>query len=178
MGRERRYVEQIRVLDRLGLLRLWEWLQAGKPVDGWDEGKPFEYLVLRAFELEGAQVVWPYFANKFEQLDGAVFVDGMSCLIESKQHAGHLGFGPIARLKARLDRRPPGTLGLLFSAKGFTGPAIKESLLHPTRNVLLWTGTDLSQALMRGMRVGLQRKWRKAVEKATPDYDLREKEDA
>jgi hypothetical protein len=178
MGREHRYVEQIRVLDRLGLIRLWEWLQAGHPVDGWEEGKAFEYLVLRAFELEAAQVVWPYFANRFEQIDGAVFVDGMSCLVESKQHAAPLGFGPIAKFKARLDRRPPGTLGMLFSAGGFTAPAVEEALHHPTRNVLLWSDTDITYALMTGMRSGLQRKWRKAVEKAAPDFDLTEQEDA
>lgn len=56
MGREHWYVEQIRTLDRLGLLRLWEWIQAGRPLKGWAEGKAFEYLILRAFELEEAQV--------------------------------------------------------------------------------------------------------------------------
>ncbi|WP_224367721.1 restriction endonuclease [Hyalangium versicolor] len=170
-------MEQIRVLDRLGLLRLWEWLQAGKPVSGWAEGKPFEYLILRAFELEGAQVVWPYFVSKFEQIDGAVFVDGLSCLVESKHHSNALGFGPIARFKARLDRRPSAAIGLLFSVSGFTKPALQEALQHPTRNVLLWKRPDITYALMNGMRAAIQLKWRKAVEKAAPEYDLGKEED-
>jgi hypothetical protein len=172
MGREHWYVEQIRTLDRLGLLRLWEWIQAGRPLDGWAEGKAFEYLILRAFELEEAQVVWPYFVSKFEQIDGAVFVDGLSCLIESKHQTHVLGFGPIARFKARLDRRPPAAIGLLFSVSGFTMPAVEEAMRHPTRNVLLWEGDDITYALLHGMRAALQLKWRKAVEKAVPDYEL------
>ncbi|MDY7232074.1 restriction endonuclease [Hyalangium rubrum] len=171
-------MEQIRTLDRLGLLRLWDWLLEGKPVDGWAEGKAFEYLILRAFEVETAHVVWPYFVSRSEQIDGAVFVDGMSCLVESKQQAHRLGFGPIARFKARLDRRPSAAIGLLFSSSGFTEPAVEEATRHPTRNVLLWKGADITHALMNGMRAGLQLKWRKAVEQATPDYQLGSEEDA
>lgn len=172
MGREREYVERIRVLDRLGLLRLCDWIQAGRPIEGWDEGRAFEYLILRAFELEGAQVVWPYFVSKSEQIDGALHVDGLSCLVESKDQARPLGFGPIARLKARLDRRPPAAMGLLFSVNGFTGPAVQEAMRHPTRNVLLWRPPDLTHGLLHGMRAALQTKWRKAVENAVPDFEL------
>jgi len=172
MGRERRYVEQIRVLDRLGLIRLWEWIQAGLPIEGWATGKAFEYLILRAFELEQAEVIWPYSVGRSEQIDGALFVDGMSCLIEAKEHTSPIGLGPIARLRARLDQRPPGVIGLLFSVNGFTRAAIDTLQRLPTQNVLLWNGLDLTQALMSGMRAGLQAKWRKAVERASFDHRL------
>jgi hypothetical protein len=34
-------------------------IEAGN-TSGWAPGKAFEYLVLRAFQLEGAEVRWPY----------------------------------------------------------------------------------------------------------------------
>lgn len=71
-----------------------------------------------------------------------------------------------------LDRRPPATAGLLFSASGFTVPAVHEAQVQPVRNVLLWAMSDVDLALRRGMRAALSIKWRKAVEEAEMDYEL------
>lgn len=47
--------------DRSKLRKLWRSIEEGKTVeDGWDAGKAFEYLVVRAFQIEGADVRWPY----------------------------------------------------------------------------------------------------------------------
>ena len=45
-------------------------------------------------------------------------------------------------------------------------------------SVLLWRPVDITHALMNGIRAGLQLKWRKAVEKAAPGYELAKGEDA
>lgn len=180
MGEEQ-YVQRIRAMDRPALMRLWERLWDGRKLDDWPPGKAFELLVLRAFEQEGAYVVWPYLVSPLapldlsgmvEQIDGAIYVDGMSCLVESKHQRAPIHFGPVARFKARLDRRPPGVLGLMFSVSGFTDPALREAYIHPVRNVLLWDGADIAFAIRHGMRAGLQAKWRWAVERATPDLKL------
>jgi hypothetical protein len=113
-----------------------------------------------------------------EQIDGAIYVDGMSCLVESKHQRSPVEFGPIARFKARLDRRSPGVTGLMFSVSGFTNPALLEAYIHPLRNVLLWGARDITSALHQGMRAGLQAKWRHAVERAVPDFKLTTSEDA
>lgn len=67
----------------------------------------------------------------------------------------------------------PAALGLLFSVSGFTEPALRESYAQPLRNVLLWHGREVSFSLRGGMRVALGAKWRKAVEEAQVDYELK-----
>jgi hypothetical protein len=182
---EEEYVRRIRAMRRPALLKLWERLWSGRTLRGWPPGKAFELLVLRAFELEGAHIVWPYLSSRIapldsiglvEQIDGAIYVDGMSCLVESKHQRMPIDFKPIARFKARLDRRPPGVTGLMFSVSGFTKPALLETCFHPIRNVLLWTGLDFDFALERGLRTGLRAKWRHAVERAVPDLALVDRE--
>jgi len=45
----------IKSLQWDGLRSLWDNIEARNPI-GWDSGKAFEYLVIRAFELDGAEV--------------------------------------------------------------------------------------------------------------------------
>jgi hypothetical protein len=47
------YQQRIAAYDRVQLLNLWAQIQAGETPD-WAPGKAFKYLVMRAFELEGA----------------------------------------------------------------------------------------------------------------------------
>lgn len=172
MEGEEKYVDWVRSMSRSGVLDLWERVKEGQDLRPWPPGKAFEYLILRAFQLEGAQVVWPY-RGEWEQVDGAIYVDGLSCLIESKDWREPVDFGPIAKLKVRVDRRPPPVLGLIFSVSGFTVPAVQEFQAQPLRNLLLWVHSDVELALRGGMRTALRLKWRKAVEEAVMDYELK-----
>jgi hypothetical protein len=52
------YQQRIAAYDRRQLLNLWAQIQLGETPD-WAPGKAFEYLVMRAFELEGAAVTHP-----------------------------------------------------------------------------------------------------------------------
>ncbi|MFY0526244.1 restriction endonuclease [Archangium gephyra] len=159
-------------MGRAALIDLWKQLRDAQSLESWPPGKAFEYLILRAFQLEGAQVIWPY-RGLWEQVDGAIYVDGLSCLVECKHWREPVDFNPIAKFKVRVDRRPPAALGLMFSVSGFTEPALRESYAQPLRNVLLWHGRDISLALRGGMRAALGAKWRKAVEEAQVDYELK-----
>jgi hypothetical protein len=81
------YVAKITALDAAGLLDLWKNIEARK-TPGWAKGKAFEHIVLHAFELEGADVTWPYSVklegHVVEQIDGMVRVGGLRFLAESK----------------------------------------------------------------------------------------------
>ncbi|HLM44181.1 MAG TPA: hypothetical protein VK458_09945, partial [Myxococcaceae bacterium] len=83
---------------------------------------------------------------------------------------------PIAKLKLRVDRRPPPVIGLFFSVSGFTDPAVDEFHAQPLRNLLLWRRADVDLALRSGMRTALGVKWRRAVEEAVMDYELEEED--
>jgi hypothetical protein len=159
---------------------MWDVLYAGDNLPGWPPGRALEYLVLRAFQLEGAQVTWPYEVRKrdvlLEQVDGAVYFDGLTCLIETKAHSGPIDFMPISRMKARLLRRPRTVTGAVFSIGEFTEAALHLADALPPPDVLLWDGDDIDWALRRrAMRVGMRKKQRYAIEHGFVNLDLTQK---
>lgn len=171
-----KYEQWIRLLDWHGVEELWTSLRAGR-VPGWDPGKAFEYLILRAFELDGAEVRWPYTVSAqgqvVEQIDGAVHAGNLRCLIEAKDSARAVSFDAVAKLREHLSRRPPGVIGLLFSRSSFSEPAIALARFQAPQNILLWSGNDLTIALgKRTMVRALEAKYRYAVEEGTPKYEL------
>ena len=146
--------ELLAMIRRCGwpeLRALWEGVKLGVTPD-WQPGKAFEYLVLRAFELDGgdaARVRYPYFVDLFEErieeIDGAVHLNGLSCLIESKDHERNLSAVPIAKMRSQLLRRPAGTLGSVFSAGDFSQPAKVLAQFMMPQAILLWTGVEVDR---------------------------------
>ena len=140
-------------------------------------------MVIRAFELdpdEPATVRYPYevslFDEKVEEIDGAVHVPGLSCLVESKDWGRNVAIGPLVKMRSQLLRRPAGTLGLMFSRKAFTKPAIYLAHFTMPQAVLLWSGFDLQFAMEAGKICQFLRlKHRVCCEDGIPDYDLRER---
>jgi hypothetical protein len=116
-------------------IRTYQWLElqslhaeiAARATPGWAAGKALEYLIVRAFELDGASVRWPYDTKIegeiVEQIDGAIVVGALHCLIECKDESKPLAIAPVAKMRNQLQRRPPATVGLIFSTSGYTNPA-------------------------------------------------------
>lgn len=158
--RDTQYVEQISRYDTHNtLLALWQAIEERKTPD-WPQGKALEYLVLRAFELEGAQVSWPFSVlvagEELEQIDGAVYTDGLACLIECKDEARPVNIEPIAKLRNQLLRRPSATVGIIFASQGFTEPARVLAGFVAPQTILLWGGAEIFYALQHHyMRRGL-----------------------
>ena len=165
--------------DGNDLLKLWHQIKAGQTEAIWKSGKAFEYLILRAFELEGAEVKWPFSVDiqgsLVEQIDGIVYSDGLSVIVESKDLAERVNIEPIAKLRNQLLRRPSGSIGVIFSRKGFTAAAVTLALFLSPQTILLWGGDEVAYALEnRYMRQGLLAKYRYCVEQGRPDYNIRE----
>jgi len=173
---------KVKLLDWSGLRTLWAGIQAGTPPE-WDGGEALEYLVIRAFEtdpFEAVTVRYPYevslFGEKVEEIDGAVHLSGLSCLVESKDWGKNVAIGPIVKMRSQLMRRPAGTLGLMFSKKTFTKPAIYLAHFTMPQAVLLWSGFDLQVAMDEGRICEFLRlKHRICCEYGIPDFDLRER---
>jgi hypothetical protein len=168
--------------DFEGLLTLWEEIRAGTVANSWDSGKALEYLILRAFELEGAEVVWSYEVrhggrDALEQIDGVVYVDGLYVMVEVKDQAELVSYEPIAKLRAQIQRRPGLVIGVVLSRSGFTQPAKDLTRMSTPLSVLLWDGAELEEilrgVLSGGMRQALRLKLRHAVEQALPDFNTR-----
>lgn len=171
------YEQMIGRLRYPGLIRLWDQIVAKKTAPNWDPGKALEYLVLRAFQIEGAKVTWPYqiSAGKgtTEQIDGVVYVSGITCILECKDHADRMDHDAIAILRDQLTRRPTGVIGSCVSTSGFTVTAL-ELVVHNRQEIALWNKDDVDYALRaRKMRKALVAKYRWCVERAMPDLDLR-----
>ncbi|BAU16131.1 hypothetical protein LEP3755_66980 (plasmid) [Leptolyngbya sp. NIES-3755] len=92
------YQRRIEIYDRAQLLDLWTQIQACN-TPNWEPGKALEYLIIRAFELEGADVTYPYSIpiarTIIEQIDGAVYSDGLFCLVECKDQANNIASNPL-----------------------------------------------------------------------------------
>jgi hypothetical protein len=175
---------RIKLLGWKELRDLWNVIKSG-PAPGWEEGEAFEYLVLRAFELdkqEPASVRYPYevslFDEKVEEIDGAVHLPGLSCLVESKDWDKNVAIGPIAKMRSQLLRRPAGTVGVLFAKKEFTQPAIYLAHFTMPQAILLWPGVELEKALHEGricqfLRKKLQSAWRRGYPITTSGKETR-----
>jgi hypothetical protein len=172
----------IQSLQWSGLRALWQEI-GQRNTQVWDSGKAFEYLVLRAFELDGADVRYSYsvklFGEEIEQIDGVVYHSGLACLVESKDLAARVNVDvtPIAKLRNQLLRRPASTIGLVFSRTGFTEPARHLSYFSLPQTILLWSGEEIEYALeQESICELLVLKYRVCVEDGLSDYDLRERD--
>jgi len=132
-------------------------------------------LVIRAFEIEGCLVRWPFavtYPQKFgtlEQLDGIVYFEGRAFLVESKDLSEPASIEAVAKLRFRLEGRPPGTMAILFSVTNFTLPTEVFTQFASPLNVLLWGREDLDHALSVGtMKEGLRKKLEYAIEFGLP----------
>jgi Restriction endonuclease len=175
------YEAMIQSLQWQDLRSLWQQIGT-RNTPGWDSGKAFEYLVLRAFQLDGAEVRYSYsvklFGEEVEQVDGVVYCSGLSCLIESKDFADqNVDITPIAKLRNQLLRRPANTLGIVFSRTGFTDPARYLSFFSSPQTILLWSGEEIKYALeQESICELLVLKYRVCIENGLPDYDVRERD--
>lgn len=137
--------------------------------------------MIRAFQLESAEVRWPFqvtYPQKFgtmEQLDGTVYLGERAFLVESKDLSEPAAIEAVAKLRFRLEGRPPGTMAVLFSVRNFTLPTEVFTQFASPLNVLLWSSDDLDHALEHGSMVaGLRLKLRYATEWGLPLFPLGE----
>ncbi|BBC22560.1 restriction endonuclease [Pseudanabaena sp. ABRG5-3] len=184
MTTAKQYEDIITSLQWDGLKSLWNKIEE-RNTPTWDAGKAFEYLVLRAFQLDGAEVRYPYGVKLFgqsqeiEQIDGVIHCHGLSCLIESKdfQDKVNVDFAPIAKLRNQLLRRPASTIGAVFSRTGFTESARSLSCFCLPQTILLWSGEEIKYALEKEVICELLvLKYRFCVEHALTDYNVTERD--
>jgi hypothetical protein len=172
------YEAAIRKLKWSGLQGLWAEITSGTVDPWWPKGKAFEYLIVRMFELDKAQVTWPYAVYLFggkakEQIDGAVRFGGLHWLVESKDEDDKIALDPIAKLRNQMLRRPWGTIGLVFTSTEFTPSAVQMTHFALPQPLLLWTGAEVEHALVRKkICVFAQEKYRMCVEHGMVDFDI------
>ena len=140
------YKARITTYNWDNLIKLWSEIESGN-TPNWDAGKALEYLILRAFQLNKSEVTWTYSVyldgEEIEQIDGVVYADGLSCIIECKDTAKPVKIEPIAKLRNQLLRRPAATIGSIFSRSGFTEASETLAGFVAPQTILLWGGEEI-----------------------------------
>ena len=177
MATEVEYKERIRSYGRIGLWRLWRKKQRNQVGNEfWASGKLLEYIILRAFELEGAEVTYPYSVNlegeEVEQIDGAIKIESLYALIECKDYSQNpINIAPLAKLRNQLLRRHASIFGMFFSMSDYTSPA--ESLVQfmAPQMVILWTKEDIEYCMKHRCYIKcLRQKYKMAIEHCEYNY--------
>lgn len=178
--REEQYRDRVLALGHAGLLKMWAAICRGAPLPGWPRGKALEYLILRALQLEGVEVTWPYRVyrqqpqqQQVEEIDGAAHFDGLTCLVECKARARLTDIAPIVKLKAQVMRRTRQTFGAVFSVSRFSPGALSLVEMLPPADVVLWEGPEIDRALRkRWLYEGTRRKLRYAAKGGMVNVNL------
>jgi hypothetical protein len=171
--RDRHYREKARRLTWKSLPPLWRKIRAGA-TPGWDEGKAFEHFILRAFELPGLRVEYPFDVppggGVIEQIDGMVFLGQIAFRVECKD-TETVDITVIAKMSHQLSRRPPPTMGCIFTTGGFTEQALVLADFVVPRRIVLWAREDIEAALAaRDFATRLARKYEDLCKFGLTDY--------
>jgi len=146
---EKKLIKRIQGYDWAKLERFWQKIK-NRTTPKWSSGKALEYMLVRAFDLEGAEVVYPYnniVLNAKEQFDGFVFVRdlGVGFLIECKDWQDKVAFDELAKLHGRLTYRMYSTYGLFLSRNGYTPSAVEMMYMVHPHNILLWEFDEIDE---------------------------------
>lgn len=168
--------EDIRNADKNELLSLWKGI-VGLSGNLITKGTEFEYLICRAFELEGATVEYPFTVTVHgatsEQIDGVISLGDFHCLLECKNQIESVDFEPFTKLRSRLQRRPSSAIGAIFTTSSFTKPAmILNQFLHP-QTILMWEKEEIYGALELGYLIeGLRLKYSHCVKNGLSNFNI------
>lgn len=174
------YVSKVAGFDWADIEDLWSQVhrKPRKNIAGWAAGKAFEHLILKAFELSGAEIIWPYsvslHGSVIEQIDGMILIDGLTCMVEVKDQATAVNVEPLAKIRNQLQRRPAGVLGSVFTSGQFTAPATTLAHYMAPQAILLWQGPEIDHLVtQRDFVAGLKWKHRALMQHGKPDWDVR-----
>lgn len=147
---EKKYIKQISTCDWTKLEAMWADIKSRKVVNGWPMGKALEYMFIRAFDLENADVVYPYsnrIINAEEQIDGFIFLKdiGVGFIVECKDWSDSVSFDEVAKLHSRLLYRPSTTFAIFVSINGFTPSATELIYMMHPHCILFWNQTDIDE---------------------------------
>ncbi len=142
--------------------RVWSEVK-GRTAADWNAGKALEHLVIRAFALSGLRVEYPYEVafegGVLEQVDGMVYLGDVPFLIECKDRST-VDIEVVAKLRSRLERRPPATMGCVFTSGEFTEPVVVLANFAVPHRITLWSRENIAEGVaQRDFAAILRRKY-------------------
>ncbi|MGV2982077.1 restriction endonuclease [Microbacterium sp. AGC85] len=105
-------------------------------------GRDFEAILRAMFEEAGLDPRVGYRPTG-EEVDGSIWLDGRTVLIEAKWTAAKHPASSIYQFKGKVDGKLVGTIGLFISINGFSKDAINALVAGKDVNIILAEGADI-----------------------------------
>jgi len=181
MNKRELLIQKVRGYDFNNIHELWELILDGKTLEqGWQRGTALEYLIVRLFELYGAQVEYPFngklasSGRTLEEFDGLIQYRDYRVLLECKDTAVPVKYDVVAKLKAQIQRRPIFVGGSIFAKSGFKESAEVMAVESAREGVLLWNAIDINEVVYcrRNICEALELKFWWLVKRVKPDYNI------
>ncbi|MDO3679733.1 TOPRIM nucleotidyl transferase/hydrolase domain-containing protein [Paenibacillus ehimensis] len=128
-------------------------------------GFDFERMLNKLFTLEQLEPRTGYRPSG-EQIDGSIYLDGRTYLLEAKWHADPQPASTLYQFKGKVEGKLAGTIGIFISMSGYAEDAVDALVLGKALNIILFDRRDLDAAICRGIgfKNVLKFKLRKAAE--------------
>lgn len=128
-------------------------------------GFDFERMLNKLLSLEQLEPRTGYKPSG-EQIDGSIYLDGRTYLLEAKWHADPLPASTLYQFKGKVEGKLAGAIGIFISMSGYAEDAVDALVLGKALNIVLFDGRDLDAAIYRGIgfKNVLKLKLRKAAE--------------
>jgi hypothetical protein len=157
------YVQMARAMQWPEIEMLWKSIKNRQTPD-WAPGKALEHLIVRAFELSGFDIEYPYTVSNedglIEQIDGFVYFNDLAFLIECKDTTKQ-DIEVLAKLKYKIDRRPPTTIAGVFICGTLTRQAVSLANYTTPQRITVWYLQDIEEAItQRDFKTMLIEKYR------------------
>jgi hypothetical protein len=138
-----------------------------------DRGRKFEKILRAMFADAGLEPRLSY-RPKGEEIDGAIWFEGRTILIEAKWTQGFHPASSIYQFKGKVDGKLTGTLGLFISMSGFSPDAVDALVAGKELNLILADGDDIRTLANTRLTIleALRRKLREAGEYGNPSFPL------
>lgn len=146
---------------------------AATPQEKAQRGRDFEAILFAMFDEAGLQPRLSYRPTG-EEVDGSIWLDGGTILIEAKWTAGAHPASSIYQFKGKVDGKLVGTLGLFISINGFSPDAVDALVAGKELNIILADGGDIRAIARHDVSVteALRQKLRAAGDEAAVYWPL------
>lgn len=162
---------------------VFDWRRAFKEADALpanalpkakaDRGRKFE-RILHAMFAEAKLTPRTSFRPKGEEVDGSIWFQGRTILVEAKWTSDPHPASSLYQFKGKVDGKIVGTLGIFISIGGFSADSVDALLAGKELNLILADGDDMRAIVDEKFTIveAIERKLRAAGEAGTPFLPL------
>jgi hypothetical protein len=146
---------------------------SASPQEKASRGRKFEQILSLMFDEAGLSPRLSY-RPQGEEIDGSIWLDGRTVLVEAKWTSMPHAASSIYQFKGKVDGKLAGTIGIFISMAGFSKDAVDALVAGKNLNVILFDGDDIVNVVhgQSSIIYDLRHKLRAAGEEGVALYPL------